>query len=310
MPSDARLTAPGGGGTISKDDLPRFIYSESYALIDDQDRRRKAVLHLGSAAFKESIEGGLSDRQGLENAGAAVLGQHIRVVSFDRAEQEVLEDMGAAGELTPSTIDNVLVTVQNLGADKLDYWMERSIAHTCEVLSQDLARCLTEVELKNNAPEGLPPYVVQPKRVYGLYRGYIEIYVPEAARLTGVELDGEPAEFYREQEESRTSFGMYFRTRRNEISTAAISYDLPLDEPYALTVTPQPMPVDATLSVQIAQRSGWHIEGPGQTDAEAARISFSGALDATHEWRSVRDDKRGLSAIWSRLEQFLTEPLL
>jgi hypothetical protein len=310
MPSDARLSAPGGRGTISKDDLPRFIYSESYALVEDQDRRRKAVLQLGSAAFKESIEGGLRDRDALEDAGAAVRGQHIRVVSFDPAEQDVLEDVGAAGELTPRTVDNVLVTVQNLGADKLDYWMRRSVAHTCEVLSQDLARCLTEVELTNNAPEGLPLYVVQAKRVYGLYRGFIEIYVPRAAELTGVELNGEAAEFYREHEESRTALGMYFRTRPKETSTAAVSYDLPLEAPYTLAVIPQPLPVDASLRVVIAGRSGWRIEGPGGTDAERARISYSGPLDATHEWRSVRDNKRGLSAIWSSLETFLTEPLL
>jgi hypothetical protein len=310
MPSEARLTAPTGREGISKDDLPRFIYSEAYELAQDQDRRRKAILQLGSAAFKRSIEGGLSDRESLEDAGAAVQGQHIRVVSFDRAEQDVLEDAGVTGELAPSTNDNVLVTVQNLGGDKLDYWMDRSVAHTCAVLSQDVARCETKVELTNNAPEGLPLYVVQQKRVYGLYRGFVEVYVPGPAKLTGVQLNDGPAEFYKEHEEARTAVGMYFRTRRNETSTVVVSYDLPLEEPYALTVTPQPLTEDASLSVQITERNGWLIEGPGQTQAEAAQISFSGPLDATHEWRSVRDNKRGLSAIWRNLEKFLTEPLL
>ncbi|MDQ4029354.1 MAG: DUF4012 domain-containing protein [Actinomycetota bacterium] len=308
MPRDAELPAPRGLGTISRGELPRFVYSDSYALIDNQDRRRKAVLQLGSAAFREAIEGGLGDRQALGDAAAAVRGQHIRMVSLDRAEQDVLNDAGITGELTPTTNDNVFVSVQNLGADKLDYWMERRVTHRCEVGS-DLARCSTEAALTNNTPAGLPAYVVQPKRIYGLYRGYVEVYMPSAAKMTGVELNEGAAEFYEEEEESRTSLGMYFRTRPGETSTVTVSYELPLKQPYALTVTPQPLTRDASLSVQIDGPSGWRITGPGQTARSGTSIRYSGTLDATHQWQSVEHDKHGLSAIWAVLKRFWSKPL-
>lgn len=307
VPADAEISAPLGFGTISRDDLPRFIYSDSYALIDDQTQRRRAVLHLGSAAFKQAVQGGLGDRRALADAGDAVEGQHIRVISFDRSEGQILEDAGVTGELTPTTNDSLLVTVQNLGGDKLDYWMRRSVSHACDVVSSDLARCSTEVELTNNAPRGLPHYVVQDKG--GVYHGFIEVYVPSAAELTAVEINGDAAEFYKEQEESRTSIGMYFRTRREQPTTVAVSYDLPLDGPYALTVTPQPLPKDASLTVRISGLSGWRIEGPGQSAADGSSISYSGRLNATHSWLSVKDEQRGLSAMWSSLKRFWNEPL-
>jgi hypothetical protein len=309
MPADAELAAPRGLGTLSKEELPRFIYSDSYALIDDQDQRRNAVLKVGSAAFDEAIKSGLGSRQALADAADAVGGEHIRVVSFERAEQQALNDAGISGELTPDTNDSVFITVQNLGADKLDYWMHRSVAHACDVASSALARCFTEVELTNNAPTGLPPYVVQPKPVYALYRGFVEVYVPKAATLTAVELNGKAAQFYEEHEESRTALGMYFSTRRGETSTVTVGYELPLDDPYSLTVTPQPLTSDASLRVRIAGADGWLIEGPGTITRDGASLEYSGKLASTHEWRSFKDDRRGLPAIWNSLKRFWSEPV-
>jgi hypothetical protein len=61
--------------------------------------------------------------------------------------------------------------------------------------------------------------------------------------------------------------------------------------------------------VQIDGPSGWPVTGPGQTAPDATSIRYSGALDATHQWRSVEDDKHGLSAIWAGLKRFWSEPL-
>jgi hypothetical protein len=307
LPPDAEIRLSGGGAILAQD-LSQYVYSDSYERTGSKHgRRRQAVLQLGAEAFKTIIEGNLANKSTLEAAGAAVAGQHLRIVSFDDNEQTILTELGVSGELSTDATDKVLVTVQNLGGDKLDFWMRRSVRHSCEIQTEESAHCTTSVNLQNIAPTGLPSYVVQQTKAYGHYFGYLEVYLPAAAELTGVMMENEAVEFYREQEEEWTSAGIYFDIKRSKSLSARVSYELPLDGAYSLAIVPQPLTHDADIDVSIAIPDDWQIQTGGSTST--GKLEYEGILDKTLTWKAAPIERRGLSALWGSLIRFWNEPL-
>ena len=316
LPPDSGIAAGGTNADLTRDNLADFILSDSYEALGGADPgRRSAILSVGRDAFEAILEGNSPSSGVLDSAATALAGGHIRFVSLDAAEQEVLDQLEVTGDLSTDSVDSLLVTVQNLGADKLDYWVRRHISHTCTLIESELAHCESVVRLTNGTPRGLNEYVTQiNNRVkrshgYGTYLGYLEVYVPETAQITSVSLDDEVATFYPESEDRRKSLGMYFSTPRSERTTARVSYDLKLPTSgYSLEITPQPLAFDATVEVAITGPSDWYFSGPGTQVGE--RIEFRGELDRTIRYEIRPFERTGIPAAWNALLEFWTEPVL
>jgi hypothetical protein len=307
MPPDRTVSVPGAQHSITREELPQFIYSDSYAeLGGSKPRRRKALLHLGEAVFAEVINGGMNIDT-LQSVGEAIGAQHIRIVSFHEQEQKVLDRAAVSGDLATDAKDNLLVTIQNFGGDKLDYWMRRSLDHRCSI-ERGAATCSTEVTLRNTAPNGLPRYVVRNKSSYGLYKGYQEIYVPAAAKITGVTRDERVVEFYAEEEDRRRSLGMHVSVPQGQSTTTKITYQLPLTtDSYSLSILPQPLAQDAHVHVEIRAPDDWKIWGEG-SQAET-RLTVDDHLTGSLELHARHETARGLTALWRRLVEFWREPV-
>jgi Protein of unknown function (DUF4012) len=314
LPPSVEIPVVGTNVSLTNEDFTDFVYSDSYEVLGGGDPRRKAiVLGLGRAAFQLILGGGVDGSEMLDSAAAALRAGHLRFVSFDSAEQEVLDRLGVTGSLKTAAVDNLLVTVQNLGADKLDYWMRRHIAHDCDI-DGDSARCETMVELSNETPEGLNEFVTQassPEKrghPYGTYIGYLEVYVPERAELDGVTLDGRAAPFFPETEDDRRSIGMYFSTLRRETTRVRVVYELELDDTgYSLEVSEQPLAFDATVDVTVRGPQDWIVTGPG-TQNEGT-IRFDGNLDGALRFEVRPAGATGITSLWRTLVEFWTQPL-
>jgi Protein of unknown function (DUF4012) len=315
MPNDSQTSVAQGDLDLTSDNLADFIYSDSYDVLGGGDPgRRSAILTAGRAAFKTILAGGASGSEVLESAGEALAGGHIRFVSFNETEDDILSRLEVTGNLVSESVDNVLITVQNLGADKLDYWMRRHLEHKCRILEATSARCETVLVLSNQTPQGLNDYVTQiDNRIkrsygYGVYLGYLELYVPDAAELTGVTLNGRAETFFPESEDGRKSLGMYFATPRGEETTIRVSYQLPLpDAGYTLEITPQPLTFDASVEVEVEGPPEWALSGPGSQNN--GRITFAGELDRALRFESRPDGRTGLAAAWRAFVQFWTQPV-
>jgi hypothetical protein len=310
VPREATVPTPGASPPrLAAEDLPDFIYSESYAELDDRDsRRHRAILELGTAAFRTIVRRGLTDLESLRPIGEAIAGGHIRVVSFEREEAEALATLGITGDLATEARDSSLVTIQNFGADKLDFWIERSLSHNCSVQAQSAA-CTTQVDLTNSAPTGLSDYVVQDKRSYAFYRGYLEAYVPAEANVSAVTIDGRPARFYPEEEDGRTSLGTYVSIPRSETTSLVVSYDLPLStRSYSFEMTPQPLAHDADVSVSLELPEDWVATGPGGASGTGT-YRYSGPLDGRILISAAPITRWGIPALWESLVDFWNEPV-
>lgn len=302
---NAELTAP-GGVSVSGKNLGDYVMSDAYDDLGDAQRVRKETLvDLGRSTFAKAIDEGFSSVKKLARVGDALRGGHLRVVSFHPDEQRQLDRLDVSGRLTAPTGDALLVTAQNTGADKLDYWARRSIDHQCSI--QDArALCSTKVSLTNEVPGGLTTYVAN--EPYGMLRNHLEVYVPAAARISDVRQDGEPVPITTEDQSGYTSVGLSVEVPRGGSTELSVRYELALESPYSFVLAPQPLAHDAQVRVGLEVPEGWVIRGPEgrSTDSD---FEYRGELAQTLRLTAGPEGRPGLTGAWTGFTRFWSEPL-
>jgi hypothetical protein len=312
LPGEEKLELPGTRVSVPTEEIADFIYSDAYETFTDQVERRDAILTLGRAAFGRLLTKGLGGKEALVDLATAFGEEHIRFISFDPREQEVLNRVGISGELRLEDEDamGLLVAAQNLGGGngqgtKLDFWARRSISHTCALDPDEKMVCATATTIENNAPPGLITYV---RGRDGVLRSYLETYLPEDAELSSVSIDGGPAEFRSEEQAGRISVAVFVKVPRTEKRRVRLQYELPApDSHLTWVVDPQPLTHNARLRVRLELPRQWVSGGAG--DVEDGVIEFDGELRHTLRFDASPDPRSGISALWRGVLDFLHDPL-
>lgn len=297
LPPDAQIEVPALDRAMSAAEIPRYAYVDQYRVFEGPDpSRREGLVDIGREAFGELVTGGSLSREVLQRAGGAIRGGHIRFLSFDPQEADALVDAGVAGDLSPTPSDSLLVAVQNLGGDKLDYWIDRKVDHLCDIRHRP-ARCVTQVTLTNKAPSDLPEYVAP--RPAARTKEYLEIYVPDDAEISHVEVDGAPAPHFDEEMSGLLSVGLDVGIDRGDSVTATVGYYLPFDgNEYSLVATPQPLARDAEVTLTVQAPEGWVVRGPNG-EAEGS-LTHRGTFDRSLELHARPLERpSGLAGLWS-----------
>jgi hypothetical protein len=111
----------------------------------------------------------------------AVAGRHVLMWSASADEQQAFAALGADGELTEQS---VMVNLQNVASNKLDWFARVSSSLSVERLANGDQHVTVQVTIVNSVPAGEPAYVAGPSsaaRHYGQYVGYLTLHVPGAA---------------------------------------------------------------------------------------------------------------------------------
>jgi hypothetical protein len=313
LPADARVPVTGTDLELTPRDLPGFVYSDAHEVFDSNTERKDAILAVGQRTFEEIIAGGSSDRAATDAAGAAFAAGHLRFVSFDDGEQEILDELGVSGDLAPPDGDVVRVAVQNWGGgrpglgSKLDYWVDRIVRHQCHVKLDGSALCANEVTLKNATPAGLTRYVAG--YPYGMLRSNVETYLPQGADVQLVQVEGADAEHETEEDEGHVVVEVFVRVPRDEDRTITVQYALPARPGgYSLSAHPQPLARDALLKIALELPGDWTVRGPGEERDGVWR--FSGDFIREVELHASPDQRTGIPGLWDSLTDFWSEPLL
>jgi hypothetical protein len=231
------------------------------------------------------------------------------VISFRPQEKRALEAAAITGELGAPVGDAAMATVQNLGGNKLDFYSRRRLSHSCRIATASPTVCETTVSIDNRTPLGLTRYEFQ-YFPYGLFKNFVELYVPAEARLEAVQAGGRPAEFITYREDGYKSVGVYVEIPRNESDTLKVRYTLPAEPGgYSLELRPQPLTHDADLTVRLLAPPEWDFTGPEGARIESGRLVYRGAFDRALKLEAGPSDRTGLSYLWSRLSRFWNEPL-
>jgi hypothetical protein len=253
-------------GEVNAENVEALVLNEAYRRFPGIEERSDVLGDVAEAAFRRLVEGDFPSLRPLAEAIAeAVEGRHILFHSRAAPVDASGAFFGAAGELPAAErLDWSHLTVQNISANKLDYYLDTSLALSGERAAGRVGSLHAEVVLSNTAPAGetVPGYIFGPYNELqqaGLYRGLVTLYVPSGTSLVdhgGDRLRSEPV--------TQTEGGRTLVTFMVDVPAGAerrVELDLRLaplsaSQPYDLTLVPSPRVRPTQVTVDIETDAG------------------------------------------------------
>jgi Protein of unknown function (DUF4012) len=173
------------GETITKDNVVELTESTAYIRFADDNDARKAYLQDVAAAVVRKMTGHLdSPRQLLDALGKSVREGRIALWSSSPDEQKLIEETPLAHTVPDDPAPYAGVIVNNLGGNKLDYYLTRQIEYSAGACGSQTRKSTVTVQLTNNVPDGpLPDYVAGAEGLRDF-----EVKVPRGSNITSVSL--------------------------------------------------------------------------------------------------------------------------
>ena len=174
------------GEVVTKDNVVELTESTAYSRFPtDQTARKKYLQDIANAVLKKMTGRIESPRELLDALGKAVSERRIAVWSSSPADQKLLEETPLAHLVPDDPAPYAEVVINNLGGNKLDYYLKRKIEYTADGCAGETRKSTVTVRLTNAAPDGpLPDYVASSP---GLLPE-IPIKVPSGTMLSSVRL--------------------------------------------------------------------------------------------------------------------------
>lgn len=301
---------------ITADNVVQILLEESYRAFANENQRENFNEAVAQAVVDLASEGDL----GQPGRIAEVLGEAARqghlALYFTRPEEQALARLlDADAGYTPPRNDGILVTTNNAGQNKLDYYLGRRLEYDVALdPSKDgetaMATGHLHVTLQNNVDleADLPIAVVGPNNPQveaGENYSITSVYSPLAFKAaTANQL---PLELSTEPELGRNVFSEFF----NVPAKSALDLDfaveglVPLgpDHWYRLDLGHQPTVIPDHITVKVTVPPGWRI-------AETRGLKITGSstaaveLDLTEpETLRVRLERSADRNLWDRLRE-------
>lgn len=237
-----------GLGPVDAANVVALTLNEAYTLFPDREARQEVLSDVAEEVFRTLLTGDYPSLRPLaDSLVEAVAGRHLLVHASSPAAERQLRYFDVDGDLPkPSLVDALHLTVQNVSANKLDYYLDTTLEVSGRRPVGEVGEITAEVVLTNSAPPGgEPPYVFGPfddDQVAGLYRGVVSLYVPTGTFLRSA--GGDPtstaaAEF---SEDGHTVVSFQVDVPAGETRRVALELGLPArgPDPYRLGLVPQP----------------------------------------------------------------------
>lgn len=247
-----------GLGQVDASNVVDLTLNRAYIEFPDRDERQEVLGDVAEAAFDALVSGDFGSLRPLGEAlYDAAQARHIIVYLHDPDAQAAAASFGATGEIPPADeLDHLLLTVQNFSKNKLDYYLDTSLAVTGARPAGQPGSLSATVTITNTAPvDGTADYVFGPNapgEVAGLYRGLVSLYVP-----TGTTVVGSAGESLSPPvlttEAGRSVVGFDVEVPAGETRTVTVELALAPRPPgaYQLTLVPVPRVRPTVVSVVI-----------------------------------------------------------
>jgi hypothetical protein len=154
-----------GVGTFAPDELLDFVALDAYAVFDDDDARKEALGEVAASAFARVFD--IIEDDGVPET-VQLLSElardgHLRIYSRDAVVQTAFVRAGVAAGLPDVHGEFAGVYVNNVAANKVDYFTTRRLEHRIRLLPAGVTRSVISVAFTNSAPrEGYPRAVLGP----------------------------------------------------------------------------------------------------------------------------------------------------
>ena len=151
------------GEKVTKDNVVELTESTAYARFpDDQIARKKYLQDIAGEVVKKMTGTVESPRALLDALGRAVSERRIAIWSAVPAEQELLEQTPLAHAIPEDPAPYAEVVINNLGGNKLDYYLRREIEYVADGCDGEARMSTVTVRLKNDLPNdpSIPDYIL------------------------------------------------------------------------------------------------------------------------------------------------------
>jgi hypothetical protein len=262
-------------------ELVEALLVDAYADTEDLDRsqadRRAVLLAAADTALSDLLGDGLTGLPALRALATAAAGRHLAVWSAVASEQADLVAAGVAGSVDPRGGDLSLVSLNQLSAGKLDYYLRREQAVSV-VVGRHSAEVEQRVRFTLDHPPDLPAYVLGVRG--GRLDELVDLGLSTSATDVVLERDGQVQPFALVAEDSGSA-----RVQVDLLLTAPVSTELVLryrvpveDGAYRLELRPQPLARDASLRLSVTAEAGLDLTGIPVADG---RVRQSGPLSSS-----------------------------
>lgn len=260
-------------GTVTADNVVALTLNEAYVRFPDRDQRQEVLGDVAEAAFQRLVDGEYDSLRPLATAMLRAGNErHISLWSpfLDLSGPAAYFGVDAALP-PPEATDALLLTVQNFGRDKLDFYLGTAVAVTGSRPVGVLSDVTVDVTLTNDAPAGVdePAYIFGTDQdrqgvAPGVYRGVASLYVPNgtALRASSGTIPTTPV---LTTEASRTVIGFDVEVPPGESITVRLELTFPPRPPgpYRLQLAPLPRVRPTSWAVEIDTGEGRaRREGP------------------------------------------------
>lgn len=190
------------GEIVSQWNVVELTESTAYARFPtDQDARKQYLQDIANAVVTKMTGQVQSPRKLLDALGQAVSERRIAVWSASPAEQELLEQTPLAHVLPGDEAPFAAVVLNNLGGNKLDYYLRTKVEYAADKCSGETRASTVNVTLNNAVPDGqLPDYVASagglaPELLIAVPKGTnitsVRLFATKGAQLSAAILNGE-----------------------------------------------------------------------------------------------------------------------
>lgn len=190
------------GEIVTKENVVELTESTAYLRFPtDQVARQQFLQDIANAVITKMTGPVKSPRRLLDALGQAVSERRIAVWSSVPEEQQLIEQTPMAHILPSDDAPYAAVVVNNLGGNKLDYYLDAQIEYAADDCRGQTRASTVNVELTNAVPdEPLPDYVasapgLSPELLVAVPKGTnitsVRLYGTKGAELSSALLNGE-----------------------------------------------------------------------------------------------------------------------
>lgn len=191
------------GEIVTRENVVELTESTAYLRYpEDQNARKQYLQDIANAVVTKMTGKVKSPRQLLEALGRGVSERRIAVWSASPEEQSILEETQLAHVLPDDDGPFAGVVINNLGGNKLDYYLRTEIEYAADECRGDTRASTVNVKMTNTVPDGepLPDYVaaaagLSPDLLIRVPRGTniasVRLFATKGAELSSAILNGE-----------------------------------------------------------------------------------------------------------------------
>ncbi len=282
------LTAEGLDVAITEDNASEILLETIYEEFDS-DSQNVYLAGLITEFWDSIQQGDVNANRLIAGMGEAVSTRHLAMYSSDDEAQDALAASEVDGSYDSYGPNVQMIFNNNLAANKLDYFMTRTIDTNIEIEDSGDVLVKTSVEVHNDTPDA-GSALFEPKIESdppGLNRLYLNAMLPKGAQVQKLTVDGELRPEVPDDEDGFPVVWDIVVLESGQSSTMKVTYvmeDAFADASFNLTMVPQATAQPDSFLLEVQPPDGFSASISGTDASNPTIASTNGVLDSVHHY--------------------------